>query len=126
MNRGRGRGGGFGGGGRGWRNRFYATGLTGRQRAATGWPVWGGAVPCTYPAAGPPMTGEQELEVLKNKAAYFEDALKEIQKQIEELQSRNKHDSCLTDRRGRRGGHACRRRERNLADAFHAGERRLP
>ncbi|HPA85199.1 MAG TPA: DUF5320 domain-containing protein [Deltaproteobacteria bacterium] len=92
MNRGRGRGGGFGGGGRGWRNRFYATGLTGRQRAATGWPVWGGAVPCTYPAAGPPMTGEQELEVLKNKAAYFEDALKEIQKQIEELQSRNKHD----------------------------------
>jgi prefoldin subunit 5 len=38
------------------------------------------------------MTGEQELEVLKNQAAYFEDALKEIQKQIGELQSRNKQD----------------------------------
>jgi len=29
---GRGRGGGWGGGGRGWRHRFYATGLTGWQR----------------------------------------------------------------------------------------------
>ncbi len=88
---GRGSGGGFGRGGRGWRNRFYATGLTGWQRAAAGWPAWG-AAPYPYPAAGVPMTGETELEALKNQATYFEDALKGIRRQIEELQSRTKED----------------------------------
>ena len=39
---GRGYGGwGRGGGGRGRRNRFYATGLTGWQRAGMGWPATG-------------------------------------------------------------------------------------
>ncbi|MCK9263880.1 MAG: DUF5320 domain-containing protein [Deltaproteobacteria bacterium] len=89
--RGRGRGRGFGRGGRGWRNRFYATGLAGWQRATTGWPAWG-AGPHPYPAAGAPMVGATELETLKNQAAYFEDALKGIRQQIEELQSRTKED----------------------------------
>lgn len=91
-NWGRRRVGGFGGGGRGWRNRFYATGMTGWQRAAAGWPVFGGAFPNPYPPSGATITGDQELEALKSQAAYFEDALKGIQKQIDELQSRNKQD----------------------------------
>lgn len=38
---GRGGRGAGGGGGRGFRNRYYATGLTGWQRAQRGWPAWG-------------------------------------------------------------------------------------
>jgi prefoldin subunit 5 len=38
------------------------------------------------------MVGATELETLKNQAAYFEDALKGIRQQIEELQSRTKED----------------------------------
>ena len=91
---GRGRGGGFGfggGWGRGRRNRFYATGLTGWQRAAWA-PAWGGAYPYSYPPAAPVITREQELDALKSQAAYFEDALKDIQRQIEEIQSGSKEE----------------------------------
>jgi hypothetical protein len=66
--------------------------MTGWQRAAAGWPVFGGAFPNPYPPSGATITGDQELEALKSQAAYFEDALKGIQKQIDELQSRNKQD----------------------------------
>jgi hypothetical protein len=76
---GRGRGGGRGG--RGWRNRFHATGLTGWQRAAMG-----------YPAFGVAMSGEQQLDALKGQAEYFEDALEGIRKRIEELEARSKKD----------------------------------
>ena len=61
---GRGRG---GGGGRGWRNQFYATGLTGWQRAAMGYPGFGGAVPAGVPYPGPfgpTISGEQQLEAV--------------------------------------------------------------
>lgn len=76
---GRGRGGGFG-----RRNRFYATGLTGWQRAGLGWPGYG--VPYGVAAfAGP--TKEQELDALKGQAEYLEDALDGIRKRIEELQT---------------------------------------
>jgi len=68
------------GGGRGWRNMFNATGLTGWQRAAAGWPMAGGVPP--YAAA---PTREQQLEALKDQAEYFESALGDIRKQIEEL-----------------------------------------
>jgi hypothetical protein len=79
------------GGGRGWRNRFYATGLTGWQRAAVGWPAYG--APWGYPGAygavpyGPAGSREQELDSLKGQAEYFEDALEGIRKQIEELEA---------------------------------------
>ena len=86
-----------GGGGRGRRNRFYATGLTGWQRAGMGWP---GAYP---PAAGPfgPVgaygaapavagpTPEQELDALKGQAEYFSDALEDIRRRIEDIESRS-------------------------------------
>jgi len=89
------------GGGRGRRNQFYATGMTGWQRAGYGMPAWGqypAAAPAApmAPAAGygvPPMTPwaqptrEQEVEGLKGQAEYFEDMLDGIKKRIEELQA---------------------------------------
>ncbi len=91
--------GGWGGGGRGRRNWFYATGMPGWQRAAYGYPAYGGAAPYGYPASGgaapygapyaapfaPAMTQEQELDSLKGQAEYLEDALDGIRKRIEEL-----------------------------------------
>ena len=50
---GRGMGRGGGRGGRGWRNQFYATGMTGWQRAAMGYPAFGGVVPPPAPYAPP-------------------------------------------------------------------------
>jgi len=106
---GRGRGGGWG-----RRNRFYATGMTGWQQAAMGWPAWvgPGSYPGPYAAPGtippvmpstssgqwpyaapyaapfaPTMTREQELDALKGQAEYFEDALEGIRKRLEELQA---------------------------------------
>ena len=61
------------GGGRGWRNMFYATGMTGWQRA----------VP-PYSAA---PTREQQLDALKGQAEYFEGALGDLRKRIEELEA---------------------------------------
>ena len=82
---GRGRGGfggGYGGGGgRGWRNRFFATGLTGWQRAGYG----------PYPQPGAFASGpsaDEEIESLKAQAQYFQDALEEIRTHIENLEAR--------------------------------------
>jgi len=79
MNRGSGFG--FFGRGRGYRNWFYATGLTGWQRA--GWWPW------AAPAATAPVS-EQELAALKGQAQFFEAALDNIRKRIEELESKAK------------------------------------
>jgi hypothetical protein len=68
-------GGGFGRG-FGWRNRYYATGMTGWQRAA-------GAVP--------QMSREQEIEVLKNQANSLQDALNAVRKQLQELEADSKN-----------------------------------
>ena len=85
---GRGFGGGWGrGGGRGRRNQFHATGLTGWQRGATGWPGYAQAyaAPLT-----PTVTKEQQIDTLKGQAEYFEDALDGIRKRIEELEAKTK------------------------------------
>jgi hypothetical protein len=78
------------GGGRGWRNWFYATGLTRWQRAGMGLP--GFAQPWGYPAAYGPSTisKEQEMDALKGEAEYLEDALEGIRKRIEELKTEAK------------------------------------
>ncbi len=78
-----GRGAGFGRrrGGRGFRNRFYATGLTGYERAAMA-----GA-----PQAGA-MTSSQQLDALKTQAEYFSEALEDIHRRIEEIQSETDSD----------------------------------
>jgi len=83
MGRGGGRGGGWG-----RRNMFYATGLPGWQRFGMGYPAYGGAVPYGSPyggPSGPAPTKEQELDMLKGQAEYFEDALDGIKKRITEL-----------------------------------------
>jgi hypothetical protein len=69
---------------------FYATGLTGWQRAAYGYPAFGGVPPAgPYGAPYPPtMTREQEIETLKGQAEYLEDALDGVKKRIEELEAK--------------------------------------
>jgi len=71
------------GGGRGWRNWFYATGLTRWQRASL-WPSpwgWPGSV-STAP--------EQEVAALKGVAKRLEDVLDGLRKRVEELESKAK------------------------------------
>jgi len=81
------RGRGFGGGGWGRRNWFYATGLTGWQRAAFGYPVRG---MYPYGVSTPyPLSGKQEIELLKTQASTLEKTLLDIQKRIEELEQRH-------------------------------------
>jgi len=87
---GRGRGFWGRGGGRGWRNRYWATGLPGRVQAGYGWPSWGGFAGAYAPQAGPFTSGipaEQELGALKQQADYFEGALEDIKKRIEQLEA---------------------------------------
>jgi hypothetical protein len=57
---------GYGGRGRGWRNRFFATGI----------PGWAAA------------ESEQEITVLKAQADWLNTQLDAIQKRIEELESK--------------------------------------
>ena len=68
--------------GRGYRHWYYATGLP-------GWARFGGyaAYPYTptapyFPQAAP----EQELDILKRQAEYFQDALENINKRITEME----------------------------------------
>jgi hypothetical protein len=74
---------GRGGWGRGWRRGYYAAGF----------PSWApyGAGMTPYQAYGGPYvpqpTPEQELEVLKGQAKYFQDALQDISKRIQELET---------------------------------------
>jgi len=82
---------GRGSGGRGRRNWFYATGLTGWQRASIGYPTFGGVAPYAAPFA-PAISAEQQLDVLKGQAEYFQDALDGIRKRIEELEAKSKKD----------------------------------
>ena len=84
------RGGGRGqGGGRGRRNWFYASGLPGWQRFGMGHPAYGEVAPYDAPYS-PAVSQEQELNALKNQAAFFEDALNGIKKRITELEAKSK------------------------------------
>jgi len=74
------------GGGRGWRNWYYATGLTGWQRALMRMPAFGGWVyPALYPY-GPEITPKQEADILKNEATALKEQLEDIQSRIETLE----------------------------------------
>ena len=84
---------GRGGGGWGRRNQFYATGLTGWQRAPYGYPSSGGAMPYGAPYAppyAPTVPPQQEVEMLKGQAEYLEDALDGVKKRMEELEAKAK------------------------------------
>jgi len=82
-------------GGRGYwgRGRGFGRGF-GWARAGLGYPAWGGAVASPYaPYAaplGPAMAPEQEITGLKQQAEYFENALDEINKRIEQLEVKSK------------------------------------
>jgi len=84
---------GFGGrrGGRGRRNWFYATGLTGWQRAASGQPAFGRNQPQTGlysgPFASPAMGPDQEVELLKQQVRSLGNTLDQIKRRLEELQA---------------------------------------
>jgi hypothetical protein len=67
--------GGFGFG-RGRRNRFWATGLPGWQRNQAPYPGY----------AEPQPSKEERLEMLKEEAKYFENALNEINEEIKKME----------------------------------------
>jgi hypothetical protein len=74
---GRGMGWGRGRGGRGWRNRFYATGV----------PGWARFVAPGYGPAPPQVSEKQEMESLKAQAEYMEGALKDIRERMAEVEA---------------------------------------
>jgi len=75
----RGGGRGFGGSGRGWRHRFYATGLPGWMRAGYA-PVSG-----MVPSFAAPSKADQ-ARVLKQQAELMEASLGEIKQRLAELE----------------------------------------
>lgn len=82
---------GGGGGGRGRCNQYYATGLTGWQRAAR----WQGRqyAPGPIPGeSGPAMGREQGLEALKNQAEFMEKSLKDMKKRMDDLEAKGPKD----------------------------------
>jgi len=79
--------------GRGWRNQYYATGLTGWQRAGMGGAAYGAPWPYAAPYGAPfapVMAREQELDMLKGQAEYLEDALEGVRKRLQELEAQPK------------------------------------
>ena len=84
MGRGRGFG---GGGGRGW-GRGWGTpyGVPAYGYGAAGMPVAPYGAPYAMPYASAP-TKEQELEALKGQAEYFENAMGDIRKRLQELET---------------------------------------
>jgi hypothetical protein len=67
------------GGGMGFRNRYYATGLTRLQRASIGMPAFNGGA---YEAE---ITPKQEADILSSQADALKNQLDEIQARIEVL-----------------------------------------
>ncbi|MFC1594795.1 DUF5320 domain-containing protein, partial [Candidatus Omnitrophota bacterium] len=94
--RGRGRGygwgrgqGGFGrGAGRGWRNGYNATGMPGWQRAAMGYPAFGG----WQGAAMQEPTAQEEMGFLKDEAGFLKKQLVDIQSRISTLEKTQAQD----------------------------------
>jgi hypothetical protein len=66
--------------GKGWRNCYYATGLPGWARFAQGTASGG--------AASSLLSGEEELNLLKEQAFRMESALERTKKRIKELEDK--------------------------------------
>lgn len=71
--------GGRGGAGRGWRHGYHATGLP-RWARYDDAPDW-------YGPYGPPMSEEQETDLLTNQADALKRELEAISKRLDELES---------------------------------------
>ena len=91
-------GGGYGGWGRdrgggfGRRSRFYAAGPGTWGRPGLGYPAWVGAAEAGAPYAGafaPPANQEQEIEELKRQAEFLQDTLGQINKRLEQLETKD-------------------------------------
>lgn len=74
---------GRGGRGRGHRNMYWATGMTGWQRGAMGYP---GAYGFAGPAPFYEPSAEQELAALRNQVKLMEEGLQQTQERIRELE----------------------------------------
>jgi len=68
-----------GGRGRGWRNRYYATGLSCWQRSLPG-----------YSALRAVPTAKKETDVLREEAQLLEQELQGIKKKLEDIESNSK------------------------------------
>lgn len=79
-----------GAGGQGWRNRYYAIGLTGWQHTGIGWGQAG--VPFGAPI-GVPMNRNLELATLKTQADNLTYTLDSIRKRIEMLETEVQRDA---------------------------------
>ncbi|MBN2473099.1 MAG: DUF5320 domain-containing protein [Pirellulales bacterium] len=83
--------GGRGMGGRGRRNWYYATGLTGWQRAAAAAQAFGGGqfVPPVQAGFGatPTTADQQELHVLKQQAQAMEQQMAQLRERIAQLET---------------------------------------
>lgn len=64
---------GFGGFGRGWRNRYFASGMPGR--------AWGRGL-ARYESD---LSSKEQVEMLQDEANYFEHEIKNIRKEIDRL-----------------------------------------
>jgi hypothetical protein len=74
-------GGGFGGGGRGYRNQYWATGLTGWQRGPIGPAAWRyGDDPLAAPSK------ETEAAWLRMQASQYENGLAEVRARLSKLE----------------------------------------
>ncbi len=74
-----------GGRGRGWRNRYYATGLPGWARFGYA-PAWGQPPTATYGPYAVPPNKEHEAEFLKTQAEWLKGQLEAISQRISELE----------------------------------------
>ncbi len=85
-----GRGGGwFGrGGGRGWRHRYYATGLPGWARAQYAYPQF-----APFPGAVTPPDPQEEVEYLREQSTILKQQLEDINRRIEEIQKKTQAEN---------------------------------
>ena len=77
--------------GRGWRNRYFATGLTGWQRAALDQlgpeDRQPDATPDVGQVAAPRSAEVQDVDLLKRQAEYLEGELKDLKARLEKFDS---------------------------------------
>jgi Family of unknown function (DUF5320) len=76
------------GGGHGFRNRFWATGRTGRERGGYAQPTFVG-----YPYF-PDLTPKQEMDMLKQETENLKKQLEDIQNRIEKLETFEEADNA--------------------------------
>jgi len=88
-------GGGFGGmgfgrgGGRGFRHRYYATGMTGYARAGYGMGGWGWRQDQYYGGEAPQISRENELNMLKVESERLTETIESIKKRMVELEKKD-------------------------------------